>query len=463
MSAAVIDLDLSATLAPFADRLPTRKLVLRRPLLDAVAAELAPLMDLTTTLVLADAITWRIAGERAAASLTAAGHTVIIDIVAPAEGEETPVCDEAKIAAFVERLAAHRPTTVLAVGAGTINDIAKMGAYKAGLPYAVVATAPSMNGYTSAIAAILTDGVKTTQPCTPPVVCLADLDVMANAPYRMIASGLGDLISKPVSNADWRLSYRLLGSEYSREAMVLIDAGAQLLEGTAPLLPGRDPEAVGRLTGTLCLSGLAMSVAGSSAPASGGEHLISHYLDMTHYAFGESNDFHGCQVGVGTITTAALYEHLAALDPASIDIEAILAGRPDWASREASLIAHFGPLADAVLPHARATHASDEELRARLTLLVAEWPSIIADVRETLRSPASIRDELLAADCPVTFADIDVTDARARRSIIHGRDIRARYTILHLAGELGLLEAWADDVLRTWHGVPTDDADATVR
>ena len=65
------------------------------------------------------------------------------------------------------------------------------------------------------------------------------------------------------------------------------------------------------------LSGLAMSVAGSSSPASGGEHLISHFIDMTAHAYDLPYDFHGCQVGVGTLTTAFIYEKLKALDPAS--------------------------------------------------------------------------------------------------------------------------------------------------
>ncbi|MEO1273712.1 MAG: iron-containing alcohol dehydrogenase, partial [Myxococcota bacterium] len=232
-------------------------------------------------------------------------------------------------------------TGVIVIGAGTLNDIAKMAAFKADLPYAVVGTAPSMNGYTSSIAALLTNGVKTTQPCRAPVVCLADLDIMANSPYRMIASGLGDLISKPVSNADWRLSFRLLDAHYADNVMVLVDEAARLLEGIAPGLAARDTEAVGRLTASLCLSGLAMSVAGTSAPASGGEHLISHYIDMTHFAFGQSHDFHGCQVGVGTITTAALYEKLAALDPSTIDIEARIAAWPAWPDHRDRLVEHF--------------------------------------------------------------------------------------------------------------------------
>ena len=91
-----------------------------------------------------------------------------------------------------------------------------------------------MNGYTSSIAAILSAGVKTTQPCTPPVAVYADPRTMAAAPARMIASGIGDLYSKPVSNADWRLSHRLLGTPHSAIVMEIVEAGSTLLEGVAP-------------------------------------------------------------------------------------------------------------------------------------------------------------------------------------------------------------------------------------
>ena len=92
---------------------------------------------------------------------------------------------------------------------------------------------------------------------------------MRNAPYRMIASGIGDLYSKPVSNADWRLSYRLNDSFFSPIVMEIVDAGNTLLEGVAPRLPDRNFETVANLTGAVMLSGLGMQAAGSSGPASG--------------------------------------------------------------------------------------------------------------------------------------------------------------------------------------------------
>lgn len=404
---------------------------------------LAPVADLGSVVVVFDANTRRVAGNDVVASLEAAG--VRHDIIDFNEG--TVVCDDPSIDALHAKIAGY--SHAIAVGAGTINDLVKMAAHRHGIAYSCIATAPSMNGYTSAIAAILSAGVKTTQPCTPPVAVLADPAVMANAPYRMIASGIGDLYSKPVSNADWRLSHRLLGTPHSPIVMEIIEAGGQLLDGVAPRLPSRDVDAVALLTGSLMLSGLAMQAAGSSQTASGGEHLISHYIDMTSVAFGLSHDFHGCQVAVGTLATSALYEHVRGLDPRNIDVEKCVAAYPDWASHEATLRRRFGPLAESVLPHARKIHATPDEVRVRLSLLVSGWDDIMRDVSTTLRPTHELRDELVSADCPVTFPQINVDRDRAYAAFAWSKDIRPRYTILHLAAELGVLDAfarrWVDD------------------
>ncbi len=393
--------------------------------------------------VLTDDNTARVAGDEVIAGLSQHSVNVHEERLRPSDGFDAIKCDDSTIGSFEARLTILQPGFVIAVGAGTINDVAKMACHRVGVPYGCVATAPSMNGYTSAIAAILSDGVKTTQPCTPPVAVLADPLVMSAAPYRMIASGIGDLYSKPVSNADWRLSHRLLGSEHSSIVMEIVEAGSALLDGVAPRLPGRDKQAVAALTGALMLSGLAMQAAGSSATASGGEHLVSHYIDMTSVAFDLPHDFHGCQVACGTIFTSALYEHVFALDPESIDVDALVDAHPDEASMEASVRARFGTLADSVLPYARKNHVDRDELRRRLTTLKAQWHSIVEDCRHTLRPTAELKAELDSADCPTELPQLPVDRERAFAAVAWSKDIRSRYTILHLAAELGVLDAFA--------------------
>jgi glycerol-1-phosphate dehydrogenase [NAD(P)+] len=175
--------------------------------------------------------------------------------------------------------------------------------------------------------------------------------------------------------------------------------------------------------------------------------LISHYIDMTAHAFGLPHDFHGCQVGVGTLTTAHFYERFRALDPSSIDIDARIASLADWPAQEALLRERFGPLFEAVVKHARPAYPSPEILRARLQKIVDEWGALSDEIGVTLRTRQSLEDELLAAGCPTRFRDLDVERARAREAIVWSKDIRNRYTILHAAWELGFLEQWADEAL----------------
>lgn len=435
-----------AYLTQYHDQLETRACLIDPQAIQKSYPVLRTYLQPGPWLIVADRNTWQAAGEALVHALTQAAQPWQRHLLGAPAGEDV-ICSDTIIAEVQQALARGDFSAAIALGAGTVNDVVKMATHNLGMAMAVVGTAPSMNGYNSAIAAVLSDGVKTTQTCQAPRVVIADLQVMAQAPYRMIASGLGDLLSKPVSNSDWRLSARLLGTHHSPEAMEIIEHGARALDGVAERLPARDIQAVGGLVDSLILSGIAMSVAGSSSPASGGEHLISHYIDMTAYAFDQAHDLHGCQVGVGTLTTALFYENLRALDPNSIDIAARVAALPSWEDYEQELRARFGPLFDAVVKHARRGYPTADALAARLTQLVEEWDIIQEEVAQTLRTRQSLEDELRRAHAPVRYRELGVDRERARRAIVHSKDIRNRYTILHLAWELGLIDAWADAAL----------------
>jgi glycerol-1-phosphate dehydrogenase [NAD(P)+] len=440
---------LDELMRPHADRLATRQVRLGVGALEAVPQVCRELLPAGPWLVVSDPVTQTVAGARAVAALTAAGAAIRAEVLEPQAGERTLVADDAMVARVAALFDAGGPraTAAIAVGSGTVNDIVKLAAHRANRPYVVVATAPSMNGYTSAIAAILSRGVKTVQDARGPVACIADLDVLAAAPARMIASGFADLVSKPVSNADWLLSHHLTGSFYSAEVIRLVEASTIWLEGRVARLPARDRDAVAALTAALLASGYAMALAGTSAPASGGEHLISHYLDMTHHAGGGAHDLHGCQVGVATQVAAAFYEALLAAGPGAVEPARAVARLRRWPEYEEGIRARFGVLADDVLPYARAGYPAPQQLAARLERLQAEWLRIVAPLAARLRPAAAIRADLLAAGAPTTFAELGVTPERARRAVLDARDIRPRYTILHLAWELGRLEEWTDRVL----------------
>jgi glycerol-1-phosphate dehydrogenase [NAD(P)+] len=398
-------------------------------------------------LVAADPNTWDAAGEQVREMLEQNGQTWHRHEITAQPGHAQPVCSDALIDGCRQAIEEHGCTAGLAVGSGTVNDTVKMAAHRAGRPMAVVGTAPSMNGYTSSIAAILSDGVKTSQPCSAPRAIVADVEVMAKAPMRLIQAGLGDLMSKPVSNSDWAISARLNGTPHSDEAMEIIEEGAAALEGVAPKLPERDRRAVRGLVDSLILSGIAMSVAGSSSPASGGEHLISHYIDMTAHAFDQPYDLHGCQVGVGTLTSAFLYEKLRDFDPATLDIDARVAALSDWSSYEKTIQDRFGALHEAVVGYAEPAYPSPQRLRSRLEQMVEEWNAMLKEASQTLRTRQSLEDELRSAGAPTRFQDLGISKDRAHRAIVHGKDIRNRYTVLHLCWELGTLQEWGAEAI----------------
>jgi len=443
---------LERTFTEYRDRLETKAVVLDHGAIEASMEPLQRELGQGLWLVVCDAHTWAAAGERTAAALDGAGQNWKRWDALVAPGGTEPVCDEETVAACRDAIRAEGAAAALAIGSGTLNDIAKFGAYKAGVYAGCIATAPSMNGYTSGIAAVLSDGVKTTQPCTPTRVVVADVEVLAQAPARMIQSGIGDLASKPVSNADWIVANRLTGSTHSTEAAKVIDASWKLLDGVAPGLAARDRDAVEHLSASLILSGFAMTVAGNSAPASGGEHLISHYLDMVAVAEGSKHDLHGVQVGVSTITAAFFYQKLLALDPQQIEPDGRAAALTSWAEHEALIRQRFGKLAPAVLDHARAGYPKPETLRARLRSLKDQWPQITTDLRATLRSPDVIEAELASAGGPVRYCDLGISRERARCAIVHSRDIRSRYTILDLVWELGYLDDWAAEAVERYYG-----------
>lgn len=431
----------------YASILDTRAVIVERDATHAAVDAFQEHLPRGLWIVAVDDNTWEVAGQALGAEFDARDLSWQRWDVPLHDGEEHPMCDDDRVEAFQSALADAGASAGIAVGSGTINDIVKMATYRVGIPAGCIGTAPSMNGFTSAISAILSDGVKTTQPCHAPVVVAADIDVMAESPQRMVQSGLGDLISKPVSNSDWGMSHILNGTPHSAEAMEIIEAGAAMLEGVAPKLPEKDRDAVAGLTESLMLSGFAMAVAGSSSPASGGEHLISHFIDMTAHAYDLTYDFHGCQVGVGTLTSAHFYERFLAMSPEDVDIEAAVARHLPWDEYDAMLRDRFDVLYDAVVKHAEPGYPSADELRSRLQKVVDEWDDIRSAVRATLRTRQQIEDELASCGAPIRFSQLGVERDRAWRAIVHSKDIRNRYTILHLAWELGTLEEWADEAL----------------
>lgn len=209
-----------------------------------------------------------------------------------------PAADE--VTAARVRAACVGVDWVAAVGSGTINDVCKYAAHGARLPYVCVPTAASMNGYASANASIIVDGHKISKAARLPVAVVMDTEVIAAAPARLRRAGLGDSVARSTAQADWLLSHVLLGTDYDGRIFAWM-AEAERAAFAAP----EDAMALMRL---LLISGLGMTLAGGSAPASQGEHMIVH----TYESMFASDALHGEAVGVATLYMARLQERVLA-------------------------------------------------------------------------------------------------------------------------------------------------------
>ena len=203
---------------------------------------------------------------------------------------------------------------LIAVGSGTVHDITRYCAYLRKIPFVSCPTAASVDGYCSSVAAMTWEGAKKTLTAVAPCLVVADTDVISHAPIKLARSGFGDMIGKYIALADWRMAHALTGEFYcGRIADIMEDATRAVLESAKGIAAG-ETEAYEKLTAGLLLSGIAMQMMGNSRPASGGEHHISHCIEMGPDGLGIRSDaLHGEKVGVGTLMAAAEYHRLAQL------------------------------------------------------------------------------------------------------------------------------------------------------
>ena len=199
---------------------------------------------------------------------------------------------------------------IIGIGSGVIQDLCKYVSHFNNIPYVIVATAPSMDGYASNGAAMITEGMKTTFAAGLPLAIIADTEVLANAPIDMIKAGFGDVVGKFSALNDWKLSH-LLNDEYFCEYIYdLTYSQIQTVLNLADGILKRDENSIKALMEALVVIGILMSFAGSSRPASGSEHHLSHFFEITGIIDNTEYFPHGIDVAYSTVVTAEIREKL---------------------------------------------------------------------------------------------------------------------------------------------------------
>ncbi len=368
--------------------LPVREILIE-PGLTQNTGELLEKHRAEKFLLVCDETTYEIQGRAIEGSIKKKGWQVAVKIF-PSDAE--PTAENAERIKIKKHAA--NAEMIIASGSGTINDLCKYSSFFLKIPYVVFATAPSMNGYASANASIKIGRYKKSIPAHMPAAIYLDLDILAGAPARLIKSGVGDLLCRMTAQADWLVSHLVLGSEYKTAPFVLLEENERQLHELAPELLNGNLEAMRILAEGLILSGIGMYITGSSAPASQGEHLIAHYMEMLHPELPKT--FHGEQIGVTTLTMQDIQETLLKTK--------ISVG--DYVVDEERILLKLGTeIGMQAVRQARAKAEKYENMQAR-EKMNDEWKSISGKILPLLAGKEKIYDTLKKIGAATTPGDL---------------------------------------------------------
>ncbi|AJG99733.1 glycerol-1-phosphate dehydrogenase [Clostridium beijerinckii] len=345
-----------------------------------VAKEILP----KEILLVSDNNTYKALGKCVENELTESGYKVN-NIILVSDGDLIP--DEKAIGRVLVEVN-NETELIVAVGSGSINDICRIISAKTHIPYVIMGTAPSMDGYASTVSPLIIDGAKVTYPGTNPYAIIADSNIMKDAPFEMICAGFGDILGKYTALSDWRLSNTILDEYFCDTTEKLVrNAMYKCFENIEGAVK-RDVKAIECISEALILSGIAMTLSGNSRPASGAEHHLSHYWEIDKLSRKLEHPLHGNSVGVGTVISAWLYKKL-------------------------NIEERFG--------------------------IETPVPEIIINLLNSIGAKSNPKA-------------LGIEKELFHRSVIHALEIRPRYTILQYAKTENMLEEYANELTNLFYG-----------
>ncbi len=335
---------------------------------------------------------------------------------------------------------------LIAVGSGAINDLARFVSSRCHIPYLSIPTAASMDGYSAEVSLLVLNGIKTTITATHPVAIYADVDILKNAPAKLVAAGFGDLICKKTAAFDWRISNIINGESYCRNTVDVVNEIVERTSANALKIAERDEEAIKTLAEGLMISGLAMHWVGKSRPAAGAEHHLAHFLGMKAMMSNKHMHLHGIEVAVMTLVMIEVYKEILSMDFERVNIEAEYEKSLKRDEYELKIKEIFQDSAAQIFKE------NENKIFDR-----DDWLAHAGNVKKSM---ALIREEILpkipdsnmiikvleSMGAPSSPADLGISKAELKEAVLYAKEVRNKYTILDAAGYLGCLEAVAESV-----------------
>jgi len=335
------------------------------------------------------------------------------------------VPNEEAIAEMEEKLTVHTDL-IVGIGSGVIQDLCKYVSFQRKLPYHIIATAPSMDGYASKGAAMIIGNMKVTYNAHVPEVIVGDLDILKTAPMEMIQSGYGDILGKYSCLNDWKLSRVVNGEYFCQE---VYDLTYEMLLKTRDLggkLRSREPEAIGTLMEALVGVGIAMAYVGNSRPASGSEHHLSHFFEITGLLNDEPYFMHGTDVVFSTVYTQKLREELLQME------KPVAAGGHDAARWERDIRAIYTGAAQGVIELQKKLGWYEQN---RLPSYEANWEA----VREVLREVPGTQELIgYLESIGLNIQDFEQLygSEKIQNALWYAKDLKDRYSVLWMYYDL---------------------------
>ncbi|MBQ4098450.1 MAG: iron-containing alcohol dehydrogenase [Clostridia bacterium] len=309
---------------------------------------------------------------------------------------------------------------VISVGTGSLNDICRKASAEANKPLCIFATAASMDGFASYNAPLTDGNFKVTYEAKSPEVIIADTKILAAAPKELKSAGFGDMVGKYVGLIDWQVSALITGEYYCEKVANLTRLATDKIMALADRVTADDEESAAAVFEALLLTGIGMGFTKTSRPASGTEHITSHFWECKKLLEGKISDFHGKKVGVATLAILKIYGELYKKEKITAHKEVI-----DWED----VLSHYGELKDEVI-----------KLNTPDTITDGINPKSIEDnwqkIREIVASVPTYEQVLEAmkkSECALTYEDIAVSRELYEEGLKYHPYMRRRLSLLRLS------------------------------
>ena len=384
-------------------------------------------------LMVADRNTYAALGQRVELALKSRGW--VVKTVVFQDDEVIP--DEAFIFQVLLQAGAEE-WTYLAVGTGTLTDIARFASHRTRRPFISLPTAPSVDGFTSPSASLVVGRMKQTVVAQTPVAVIGDLPTLAASPQAMVAAGFGDILGKAIALADWKLGHLLWDEPYSPEIAARVRGTLDDCVQSVAEIGRSSRTGMEKLMFSLADTGLSMLDFGNSRPASGAEHYMSHSLELKLLREGRHAVLHGAKVGLCSIWMADLYGQLRAISREEAIVRLQAARLPERSAEIERIRAAYGGISDKlVIEQAPFLDLTEEMFEALKERILEQWDSL-QELAADVPTPERFSELMATAGGAVRPEQLSLGQEEMGDALKTSHFIRNRFTICKLGRILNL-------------------------